>query len=94
MTVRLTTFAIRTNLVKQQKIDKTSKSVDYSSDSSNEQQLERDDEIDDRLSEDEASVENEEPKKNKRAAIQLGFASAFAKVKQSFCPTTFLLKVH
>lgn len=72
--------------MKRKKTVRTS-NVEYSSDSSIEHEQEVDDE---RLSDDndqgDVSPVNEEPKKSKKAAVQLGFASAFAKVMKQEKP--------
>ncbi|KAG4077399.1 hypothetical protein HA402_009800 [Bradysia odoriphaga] len=74
-------------LTKKRKIDKTL-DVDYSSDSSPEQEPQ--DMDDERLSDDgddaNVSPPNEESKKSRKAAIQLGFANAFAKVMKQEKP--------
>lgn len=73
--------------VKKRKTVKTS-TVDYSSDSSNDQELQ--DVDDERLSDDNdhgnVSPSNEETRKSKKAAVQLGFANAFAKVMKQEKP--------
>ncbi|XP_037049694.1 RRP15-like protein [Bradysia coprophila] len=74
-------------LTKKRKIDKTL-DVDYSSDSSPEHEPQ--DVDDERLSDDgddaNVSPPTEESKKSRKAAIQLGFASAFAKVMKQEKP--------
>lgn len=74
--------------VKKRKTDRTS-NVDYASDSSNEREL-QDVVEEERLSDDDdhgtVSPAIEESKKSKKAAMQLGFANAFAKVMKQEKP--------
>ncbi|KAJ6635151.1 RRP15-like protein [Pseudolycoriella hygida] len=73
-------------LTKRKQIDKTS--IDYSSDSSNEEQVHAmvDERVSDDSDRDNNSPVDEESKEIKKSAIQLGFANAFAKVMKQEKP--------